>query len=187
MKKLIVAAAVAMLGIVANANAVKWSVSLVNPVAGSSSASGYTAYFFMSGDTSGTFSPLAKLSDVTTALGKKDLTVLDGATSSAVASGVTSAGLANFATTTLSETVDVKNTLTGFLIVVDDKEANYLVADVSGSPYAEKYLGSGTGAYTLAFGSQKNNTGWVAMAPEPTSGLLLLIGMAGLALKRKRT
>ena len=28
--------------------------------------------------------------------------------------------------------------------------------------------------------------GWYTAAPEPTSGLLLLIGMAGLALKRKR-
>jgi len=28
--------------------------------------------------------------------------------------------------------------------------------------------------------------GWYAAAPEPTSGLLLLLGMAGLALKRKR-
>ena len=29
-------------------------------------------------------------------------------------------------------------------------------------------------------------TGWTAAAPEPTSGLLLLIGMAGLALRRRR-
>ena len=28
--------------------------------------------------------------------------------------------------------------------------------------------------------------GWTAVAPEPTSGLLLLLGMAGLALRRKR-
>ena len=31
-----------------------------------------------------------------------------------------------------------------------------------------------------------NGAGWYAAAPEPTSGLLLLLGMAGLALKRKR-
>jgi len=29
-------------------------------------------------------------------------------------------------------------------------------------------------------------SGWVAVVPEPTSGLLLLLGVAGLALKRKR-
>ena len=29
-------------------------------------------------------------------------------------------------------------------------------------------------------------TGWTAVAPEPTSGMLLLLGVAGLALKRRR-
>ena len=46
---------------------------------------------------------------------------------------------------------------------------------------------------TIGFGSQQTNPqlaintpgGWQSV-PEPTSGLLLLLGMAGLALKRKR-
>lgn len=42
----------------------------------------------------------------------------------------------------------------------------------------------------VAFGSMANATksvdSWTAMAPEPTSGLLLLIGCAGLALRRRR-
>lgn len=44
---------------------------------------------------------------------------------------------------------------------------------------------------TIAFGSMANATktvdSWTAMAPEPTSGLLLLIGCAGLALRRRRS
>ena len=47
----------------------------------------------------------------------------------------------------------------------------------------------GTGAATINFGNQasytQNASNWAA-APEPTSGLLLLLGVAGLALKRKR-
>ncbi len=35
---------------------------------------------------------------------------------------------------------------------------------------------------TTAFGS----AGWYSVAPEPTSGLLMLLGMAGLALRRRR-
>lgn len=31
-----------------------------------------------------------------------------------------------------------------------------------------------------------NSAGWYASAPEPTSGLLMLLGMAGLALRRRR-
>lgn len=46
-----------------------------------------------------------------------------------------------------------------------------------------------TGSAPLNFGSMRtatqNTSNWAAV-PEPTSGLLLLLGMAGLALKRKR-
>ena len=50
---------------------------------------------------------------------------------------------------------------------------------------------SGDFTASMAFGSQstnsKNAANWSAVAaPEPTSGILLLLGMAGLALKRKR-
>lgn len=44
-----------------------------------------------------------------------------------------------------------------------------------------------TGNTTLNFSTAISNASWSAAAvPEPTSGLLLLLGMAGLALKRKR-
>ena len=46
-----------------------------------------------------------------------------------------------------------------------------------------------TGSATINFGSLKTATqtagNWAAV-PEPTSGLLMLLGMAGLALRRKR-
>ena len=44
-------------------------------------------------------------------------------------------------------------------------------------------------ATSVAFGNMATatqNAGNWAAVPEPTSGLLLLLGMAGLALKRKR-
>ena len=44
------------------------------------------------------------------------------------------------------------------------------------------------GALAMTFGnlSTTAQVGWTEVAPEPTSGLLLLLGVAGLALKRKR-
>ncbi len=46
-----------------------------------------------------------------------------------------------------------------------------------------------SGSLAMSFGSQASNS-WVAMGsspvPEPTSGLLMLLGMAGLALRRRR-
>ena len=50
-------------------------------------------------------------------------------------------------------------------------------------------LGNGATASNLAKavgGSGTAIAGWTAVAPEPTSGLLLLIGVAGLALRRRR-
>ena len=44
-----------------------------------------------------------------------------------------------------------------------------------------------TGNTTLNFSTAISNASWSAAAvPEPTSGLLMLLGMAGLALRRKR-
>ena len=47
----------------------------------------------------------------------------------------------------------------------------------------------GTGTATIGFGNMstatQNASNWAAV-PEPTSGLLMLLGLAGLALKRKR-
>ena len=43
------------------------------------------------------------------------------------------------------------------------------------------------GSLALKMGGTGSATAWsTAAVPEPTSGLLLLLGMAGLALKRKR-
>ena len=70
-----------------------------------------------------------------------------------------------------------------------------IIADDGGNLY--EYQATKTGVLaldtgktaTIAFGSQKTASqasgGWAAV-PEPTSGLLMLLGIAGLALKRKR-
>ncbi len=49
---------------------------------------------------------------------------------------------------------------------------------------------TGTSNASISFGNQmtasQNAANWTAMAPEPTSGLLLLMGMGVLALRRKQ-
>ena len=60
---------------------------------------------------------------------------------------------------------------------------------LTSNPSSVAYTALGTGSQTVSLGNQKtytqNTSNWAAV-PEPTSGLLLLLGMAGLALKRKR-
>lgn len=82
-------------------------------------------------------------------------------------------------------------TLTAFAVVIDSTDLatakNYFI--VSDGQEKSATFTSATGAKPLAWGDQTSYTQgagkWTA-APEPTSGLLLLLGMAGLALKRKR-
>ena len=74
----------------------------------------------------------------------------------------------------------------GFMVVFDATTAadatHYIITD-SKTSGAVNAAGSNI---SLAYG-KASNYGWTAAAvPEPTSGLLMLLGMAGLALKRKR-
>ena len=54
--------------------------------------------------------------------------------------------------------------------------------DVSGSFYEPPAAGTTLGLSASDF----TNSGTIANVPEPTSGLLMLVGLAGLALRRRR-
>lgn len=70
-----------------------------------------------------------------------------------------------------------------FFFVIEDGDYKFTSAEKANVAALE------TQTQTVAFGNMtsatQNASNWAAV-PEPTSGLLLLLGMAGLALKRKR-
>lgn len=82
---------------------------------------------------------------------------------------------------------------TAYLLIFDTAEitdeSKYYISNTKAFTTLE-----GTSSASVGFMSQKNATqaagGWTSVAssavPEPTSGLLMLLGVAGLALKRKR-
>ena len=185
MKKLMIMAAVAMAAIVSNAAAVTWSTGGLRyggSTLAKGTAEGYlwivssTAYGTYSSYTDGEALSKAiygdykdKLASATASdtSGKKGaLPLTDGAEYSA--------GDSVYAVILYTTTQDGKDYFMGNAGYVTLESAQ----DVEVSNMAT-FIGGNQNSMT------SNATAWAAV-PEPTSGLLILLGMAGLALKRKR-
>lgn len=186
MKKLIIMVAVATAAAFANAGAINWSMLnlTASPDTASKSSASYMAYLFVGTD-------IAAKTALLTA-GK-----FDDFTSAALASKSSTYVAANDMLNILGGTVgDYKDTtVSAYAIILDSATASdasyYLVAKggtgttgTVGEDIITLTFGS-TGNKTFGWGQQNTNTGWTAV-PEPTSGLLMLLGMAGLALRRRR-
>ena len=191
MKKLMIALAAVALAAVSQAASVDWSVAnnswtLNN---GSKAAAGYTVYL-INGATS--LETIAAAIDSTTGAFDADQTWVFGNSVTANAKG----SVASNTTTTDKLT---RGSGYDFSVLIIDASAEggpkYMV---SSSINQTAYLNGTDEATSVAFSasllganaltaSASAANGWAAAAvPEPTSGLLLLLGVAGLALKRKR-
>ncbi len=170
MNKIAIAMAVSAFAIVANAASVKWNTGTYsNGFAdpdGKSLANStlYTATVYIYSDAAGN-------------------TLLDTTSSTkAVASGAftgTSGDVLAFNTTYYLKAIVTLNSDPSVKIETDGLVS--FTTPGTGTPTLNLY----TGANFTNSGSQWSASGWSSV-PEPTSGLLLLLGMAGLALKRKQ-
>ena len=177
MKKLLVLATVVAVAAMSQAASFAWNVSGIKSSSDSSIAGANYLAVFMEGTDS-------TLSALTTALSAGDISGVDTTYSKLTSS-------AGLATSSGNGSLAAGDTLSGFVVIFDaatlDEAANYLVAVNGGASIVSKTVGTAGGNITLSFGSQASNTAWTSMAvPEPTSGLLMLLGMAGLALRRRR-
>ena len=180
MKKLIMFAAAFCVAAVTQAATVQWTASNIAFSSAQADASKYTAYLIDNGiggytDAEAAFAALQK----------------DGASATGVIHS--QAGLnANAAGTALAIAVNTTldndpgyaagDKITAWTIIVDSTDA----ATASNYMFNEKTGAGVNNSLKLAVGagSQLNNT-WVAV-PEPTSGLLMLVGLGALALRRRR-
>lgn len=184
MKKLMTLACAVALAAVAQAGAVKWSATQLDasPAGAYTESTTYTAYLFD-----------ASVTEIATVTGY--LTKAGGADWTSFLAASVDSSTATYNTTKEALSYTAKSygdfsqgdTFSGFMVVLDadstDNAQNYLIATKGEDQVLSVTFGK-TGDKTLGWGSQAGVT-WQSV-PEPTSGLLMLLGMAGLALRRKR-
>ena len=189
MKKLMIALAVAACAVVANAAAFNWTSSgtasgkVINDKSGSalySAATPYTLYLFDAAVTSQD-TLLAGLRD------NKAITTFTSVASQTLAN--------NSQITAQGFTYGAAEQSYDFYFAVINGDDVFLSASKGATGQASdtvnvSFSGISTATKKVFADSTAtfaaNGAGWYAV-PEPTSGLLMLLGMAGLALRRRRT
>lgn len=205
MKKIIVAAFTIAFAAVSQAAVINWSISNVKQAdaAGSSvnvATGSYSALLFVTTNTTGVDVTTASKSTILAALteahtnGGWDSISSTIASAAAVNKANNGAGLWSGATGL--PTTFASGSLSAFAVIFDAaniaEATNYYI--VNGGDEMSVAFTSATGTKTLGFATQATNSalpidspnGWTSIAPEPTSGLLMLLGMGALALRRRR-
>jgi len=183
MKKLMILAAAVVASVAANAAAIEWGSGTItladSTTAGKDAVAGYL--FLVDATTYATYSGITDakaLSDaVYAAYGSKTATASQ--TGSSTKKGVVK----------LSDTTEYSSGNTAYGIILYTEGDNYMGNYATYTFESSMDTTIGNLATTIGgdIGGGSTATAWsTAAVPEPTSGLLLLLGMAGLALKRKR-
>ena len=183
MKKLIIASIAAVVGLAVNAATVDWQVQITG---GSTSGAynGYTAYLVNAAAWDAATISAATFTDSSIVLDSATFNEGSGKSSKTYSTlkTATAAGARAVDVTGLSE----GDTLGVYYVLLNtNKDPNeyYTIADTLTGRASTWEVSLGT--HTIAANSTVTSATWTAV-PEPTSGLLMLLGMAGLALRRKR-
>jgi hypothetical protein len=180
MKKLMILAAAVVASVAANAAAVEWGAGTITRFDGNTANKNVTGYLFAIA--AADYTTYAAMDGET--LSKTIYADYSESLSSATVSGTaTKKGALNL------EGIDAvaSTPVYAAVLYIDGVNSDYFLGNVA----TVNWSGVGTpGISDLAnymFGTTTTPTAWTtAVVPEPTSGLLMLLGMAGLALRRRR-
>lgn len=177
MKKLIIAAFAAAFGYMANAAVASWDVDTIYTYGTSDNATGYLVYFVDA--------DLYSAASAKTDLGKADFSFLANTAQAWAAGDLVDDGYADGLT---GDVYGNSTTVNGYLVIFDASTTDaanfaYVSDAASGATTALGGMAMLSFDDTQLAGMQTAGN-WTAV-PEPTSGLLMLLGMAGLALRRR--
>ena len=193
MKKMIMMMGAVVCAGIAQAASVSWNITAVSDANGDALGTGKAYVFFVQGTTKADTSAYAQnmtIAALTELLDDANFSYTHGDISSAAAGTWTYAS-----TTGVTPLTNAELGLTGatkysvFAVITDTEDLNdstkWMVTSATAASTTYGDSSGSTKAY--AIGNQATASGtWYSAVPEPTSGLLMLLGMAGLALKRKR-
>ena len=192
MKKLIIAAAIVCAAAISQAASVSWSVSSLLGSDGNTLTTGAGYVFCTKGDKATTIDAVttalaaaATMEDFKSYLNNNSLTALKGTVRSDGSISVTGVDLATSGVPAATTRVKL------FAVIVDDDnfgdETKYVVTTASATVKTPEASTTNTAQFNISNSATLSAANWATAAvPEPTSGLLMLLGLAGLALKRKR-
>ncbi len=190
MKKLLIAVAATVLAVAANAATVKWASGTIYTAADAEGTTGsgtsyrantgtrlVTAYLYSLTEAQYTEALAKSTAELYNTYKSADATLTKTSTALGVAD-ISQTGLAN-------GSAESPQTIYGLVLYVDTKTAE---AYDGVSAFVKSYVGTATWKDTTGTNLTMLATtqdAWTPI-PEPTSGLLMLLGMAGLALRRKQ-